>query len=272
VKLGITLPSFREDPETALEVAGVAERAGVDGVFAFDHLFREARDGTRRPALECHTLLGAVAAETRRIAFGPFVARATLRPPATLAAALDTLDRIGGGRLIATIGSGDAQSRGENESFGLPFGSVEERLVSLGATVGATRGRGYPVWVGGDSYAVRLLAASDADGWNRWGAAAGRFAREAQAVREHVERAPREFTVSWGGQIVLGATEAEADAKRARLEPAPSVLAGGPERVAEAIRAYGDAGAEWAIVGPVDSSDPDNAAVLGERVKPLLRP
>jgi alkanesulfonate monooxygenase SsuD/methylene tetrahydromethanopterin reductase-like flavin-dependent oxidoreductase (luciferase family) len=71
---------------------------------------------------------------------------------------------------------------------------------------------------------------------------------------------------------VLGATEAEAEAKRARLDPGPSVLVGGPERVAEAIRSYGDAGAEWVIVGPVDSSDPENAVVLGERVKPLLRP
>jgi len=36
------------------------------------------------------------------------------------------------------------------------------------------------------------------------------------------------------------------------------------------LRAYGAAGAEWVIAGPVDSSDPDNATALGEVVKPLL--
>ena len=46
---------------------------------------------------------------------------------------------------------------------------------------------------------------------------------------------------------------------------------GGPERVADAFRRYVDAGAEWVLAGPVDSSDPDNARILGEAVLPLLR-
>ena len=45
---------------------------------------------------------------------------------------------------------------------------------------------------------------------------------------------------------------------------------GGPDHVAEVLRAYGAAGAGWVIVAPVDSSDPDNAGVLGELLKPLL--
>ena len=122
-KLGITLPSFRDRAEPALEVAAAAEAAGLDGVFAYDHLFRIAADGTRRPALELFALLGAVAAETQRIALGSLVARATLRPPATLAHGFDTVARIAGpDRVLATIGAGDGQSKDENESFGLDFG------------------------------------------------------------------------------------------------------------------------------------------------------
>jgi len=270
VKLGLTLPSFRDQPEPAIEIAVTAERVGVDGVFAFDHVFREAKDGTRRPALECTTLLGAIAAETDQVAFGPLVARATMRPPATLAAALDTLERIAPGRLIATLGAGDSASEPENASFGLPWGSEEARLQALEHTLAATRGRGYPTWVGGNSYALRLLAASDADGWNRWGAPVGRFTREASAVRAQLPAARDAFTLSWGGLFVLGTDEHSAELKRVRLDPAPGVLVGGPERVAEALAAYGAAGAEWAMVGPVDSSDPENAAILGERVAPLL--
>jgi len=267
MKLGVSLPNFRDDPEPALAVARAAEAAGLDGVFGFDHLFRRARDGALRPALEGMTLLGAVAGETTRIAFGPLVARASLRPAATLAAALDTLARLAPGRLVATIGAGDSQSREENETFGLPFGSLGERVAALAAAVDTAIDRGYPVWVGGASASVGAVAAR-ADGWNRWGPTLERFEQEVRAVREMSTRDP--FTVSWAGQIVLGANDRDATAKAQRLGSDPGATVGGPERVAEVLRAYGAAGAEWLIVGPVDSSDPDNATALGELVKPLL--
>jgi alkanesulfonate monooxygenase SsuD/methylene tetrahydromethanopterin reductase-like flavin-dependent oxidoreductase (luciferase family) len=270
VKLGITLPSFRDDPELAIAVARAAETSGLDGVFAFDHLFRDQADGTRRPALECTTLLGAVAAETERVRFGPLAARASLRPPATLAAALDTLHRIGGDRLVVTLGAGDSQSEAENAAFGVDLLTEEARVERLDHALAATRGRGYPVWVGGNAYSVRVLAAARADGWNRWGGGAERFAREADTVRSQLEVARSVFTLSWGGLVVLGEDERAAEAKAKRLDPAPGVLLGGPQRVAEALRRFADAGAEWLIAGPIDSSDPGNAALLGERVRPLL--
>jgi alkanesulfonate monooxygenase SsuD/methylene tetrahydromethanopterin reductase-like flavin-dependent oxidoreductase (luciferase family) len=267
VKLGLTLPNFRDDPEPALAVACAAEEAGLDGVFGFDHLFRRSRHGDLRPALEGLTLLGAVAAETRRIAFGPLVARASLRPAATLAGALDTLARIGPGRLVAAIGAGDSQSRAENETFGLPAGTLGTRVATLERAVEATIDRGYPVWVGGTSTSVGAVAAR-ADGWNRWGPTLERYEHEVKAVREMHTREP--FTVSWGGLFVLGASERDARAKAERLGNPPETTVGDPERVAEVLRAYSAAGADWTIIGPVDSANPDNAAVLGELVKPLL--
>jgi alkanesulfonate monooxygenase SsuD/methylene tetrahydromethanopterin reductase-like flavin-dependent oxidoreductase (luciferase family) len=267
MKLGVTLPNFRDEPEPALAVALAAEAAGLDGVFGFDHLFRRARDGAVRPALEGLTLLGAVAAETTRIALGPLVARASLRPAATLAAGLDTLARIAPGRVIATIGAGDSQSREENETFGLSFGTLGERVATLAEAVDTTIDRGYPVWVGGASASIGAVAAR-ADGWNRWGPTLERFESEVSAVRDMRTRDP--FTVSWAGQVVLAADDRDADAKAQRLGGDPGATVGGPERVAEVLRAYGAAGAEWVIAGPVDSSDPDNATVLGELVKPLL--
>ncbi len=268
MKLGLSLPNFRDDPEPMLAVARAADAAGLDGVFGFDHLFRRSATGELRPALEGLTMLGAVAAETSRIALGPLVARATLRPAATLATALGTLHRVSHGRLIATIGAGDEESREEMESFGLGFGDVDDRLRALTAAVDRSRGHGFPVWVGGTIGAVRDLAARRADGWNRWGGSVERFAQQSARVREVAGARP--FTVSWGGLVIVAESEAAADKKRTQLTPGPGVLVGGPERVAEALRAYGGAGAEWVIVGPIDSSDPDNASVLGERVQPLL--
>jgi alkanesulfonate monooxygenase SsuD/methylene tetrahydromethanopterin reductase-like flavin-dependent oxidoreductase (luciferase family) len=52
---------------------------------------------------------------------------------------------------------------------------------------------------------------------------------------------------------------------------ADGVVAGGPERVAARLRAYADLGAEWAILGPLDAPDPENATILGELVAPLVR-
>ena len=40
LRVGLTLPSFREEIDPLLEVAVAAERAGLDAVFAYDHLFR----------------------------------------------------------------------------------------------------------------------------------------------------------------------------------------------------------------------------------------
>jgi alkanesulfonate monooxygenase SsuD/methylene tetrahydromethanopterin reductase-like flavin-dependent oxidoreductase (luciferase family) len=268
MKLGLTLPNFRDDPEPALAVARAAEAAGLDGVFGFDHLFRRRADGALRPALEGMTLLGAVAAETSRIAFGPLVVRASLRPPATLAATLDTLARIGAGRLIATIGAGDSQSREENGTFGLPAGTLETRVQRLEDAIDASVDRGYPVWVGGASSGVGMVAAARSDGWNRWGPPLARFEREARAVRTAHRRDP--FTMSWAGLFVVDRTERAARAKSQRLPASAETTVGGPEQVAEVLRAYGNAGAEWLILGPVDSADPDNASVLGELVKPLL--
>ena len=40
--------------------------------------------------------------------------------------------------------------------------------------------------------------------------------------------------------------------------------------MAASLRDFAAAGAEWVIVGPIDSSEPANAVILGEQVTPLL--
>jgi len=269
VKLGLTLPSFVPDPSVALAVAHAAESAGVDGVFVYDHLFRSARDGHRRPALEAVALLGAVCAATEHITVGTLVARASMRPPASLHAAFATAARLAPGRVVAGIGAGDSQSRAEQDAFGLSVGSVDDRLDRLRAAVLAARGHGYPVWVGGNIARVRAVAAELADGWNQWGGTAAQFAARARTL--HGQAGPG-FACTWGGLVVLGVDDDEAARKAPRLRPDQPAITGGPARVAAALGEYAAAGADWVVVGPVDATNPANAALLGEQVRPRLAP
>jgi alkanesulfonate monooxygenase SsuD/methylene tetrahydromethanopterin reductase-like flavin-dependent oxidoreductase (luciferase family) len=86
-------------------------------------------------------------------------------------------------------------------------------------------------------------------------------------VRAEVANAGRDpdaFTYTWGGLAVVGETRDEAAAKRDRLGgDRPDVVWGDPSQVAEVIAAYAAAGADWVILGPIDSANPSNAAVLG---------
>ncbi len=267
MKLGLTLPSFVDDPEIPLAVARAAEDAGLDGVFVYDHLFRDGRE-SRRPAIEAVSLLGAVAAETSRVAIGALVFRAWLRPAETLAASIETVARIAPGRVVTAIGSGDSQSREENESFGLGFRTVAERVGALQDAVRASRARGATVWVGGRHRAVREVAARDADGWNGWGGDAADFGALAADTRGMADRA--DFECTWGGLVVVDEDDHRAAEKALRLQPSAGTIVGGPEGMARQLDEIGAAGASWAIVGPVDSQDPTNALVLGQQVKPLL--
>jgi alkanesulfonate monooxygenase SsuD/methylene tetrahydromethanopterin reductase-like flavin-dependent oxidoreductase (luciferase family) len=211
------------------------------------------------------------------------VARATLRPPAVLRASFDTLARIAPGRVIAGIGAGDDESIAEDAAFGVlpgdpaPAGSGTAdidpgayRLERLEAAVDTLAGRAYPVWVAGVSPAAVRLAAERAEGWNRWGGLPASFGAAAQRVRAEVANAGRDrdaFSYTWGGLALLGDTRDEAAAKRDRLGgDRPEVVCGDPPLVAEAIAAYAAAGADWVILGPIDSANPSNPALLGNAV------
>jgi alkanesulfonate monooxygenase SsuD/methylene tetrahydromethanopterin reductase-like flavin-dependent oxidoreductase (luciferase family) len=263
VRVGLTLPSFVDDPEIPIRVAKAAETAGLDGVFVFDHLWR-GDPPDRRPALECFALLGAVAAETTRIKVGTLVARATLRPAATLANCFLTAQRVSGGRLIAGIGSGDSHSRAENEAFGLEFGTMTDRIMALHDAVRAAGAGDYPVWVGGRAAQVREVAAV-ADGWNGWGGTPEQLSADIALVRDVAPDA----TITWGGLVLTGHDDATARAKAEKRSVADDVLVGGPAQLATRLGELAERGAEWLILGPIDSSNIENAATLGE-VRSLL--
>ena len=269
VSVGLTLPFFREETERLIEVAIAAELVGLDAVFAYDHLFRYAGDGSVRSALEFSAVLGALCAETTSISIASLVARATLRPPAVLAGIFKTARRIAGERIIAGIGAGDEQSRDEMENFGYTFGDISSRVEALEAATAALVDTGIPVWVAGDPKYVGA-AVMMADGWNRWGVSLDRFGREASQLNaERKNRGGSPLLISWGGVCVLGATDEEALEKAERLGATDVSLVGGPERVAKMLMGFVNAGASWIALGPIDSADSSNA-VHAKAIRDLL--
>ncbi len=232
-----------------------AEAAGLDGVFVFDHLWPMGQ--RMRPALHGTTLLGALAVETERVVLGTLVARVGLVPDAVLVHSLVTLHRMTGGRLIAALGTGDSLNREENEAYGVPFAPVADRVASVVDCCRRLRAAGVRTWIGGRSPAVRM-AAANADGWNGWGIDAATWADEAAGV-------PHGGEMTWGGQVLVGRTRAEADAKLKTHGPRPGLVAGTVEDLKAHFDALAAAGASWAVCAPLDvGTDPDAMEMLSE--------
>jgi len=196
VKVGVTLPQFRDEADTALSAARRAEALGIDGVFVFDHLWPMGHPG--RPALSSGPLLGALAASTTTIHLGTLVARIGLLPDEVLLDVLCGLDALSGGRLVAGIGTGDRLSREENEAYGIPYERARIRRDRLESVATAVAGTGVPVWVGGGRPEMVSVARAAGAAVNVWQVGVDRVA---PLVAQGVE-------VTWGGPV--GDTLAEA--------------------------------------------------------------
>jgi alkanesulfonate monooxygenase SsuD/methylene tetrahydromethanopterin reductase-like flavin-dependent oxidoreductase (luciferase family) len=232
VNVGICLPVFGHEAETALDTARRAEDAGLDGVFCFDHLFPMGQP--ERPALSAHPLLAAVAAETRQIAVATFVSRVGVVPDAVLVHGLETLHRMVGDRLIAGLGAGDRASLPEHEIFGIPMHPVEQRLASLARVCDRLQASGMRVWLGGTSPSIHRMAMEKRVAINAWDLDPSAF--------------PDDVEVTWGGP----------PPKRASL--------------ADRLRAIAEGGATWAVVAPPPSADwPAVVDELGRLRKDLAR-
>jgi len=188
---------------------------------------------------------------------GPLVARVGLVPDAVLVHTLVSLHRMLGDRLIAALGTGDSMNRDENEAYGVAFRPAAERLASLRACCRQLRAAGVTTWVGGRSARIRE-AAAEADGWNSWGSDVATFAAEAATVAPGT-------ALTWAGQILIGRTGAEADAKLSAHGPRPGLVSGTVDDLIRHFEALARAGASWAICAPLDvGTDPSAVEMLSE--------
>jgi probable F420-dependent oxidoreductase len=192
-KVGVQLPEverFVPWPEY-LDMARRAEEAGYDSIWVGDHLIYDLPDGTTRGPYEAWTTLAAIAAVTKRVEIGPFVASTSFHAPAMLAKQAATVDAISQGRLIVGLGAG--WNRREYDAFGFPYDRRVSRfeealaiiapLLRTGRTTfhgqfydvdecaldpGPVRDGGPPIMVGSNAPRMLSIALPVVDSWNVW--------------------------------------------------------------------------------------------------------
>lgn len=117
MKCGIYVPNFGAygDPHNLLELALIAESAGWDGVFLWDHILLHRHSAI--PMVDAWVALSAIAARTSRILLGPLVTPLARRRPWKVAREIISLDALSRGRALLGIGLG-APADAEFECFG----------------------------------------------------------------------------------------------------------------------------------------------------------
>lgn len=253
MKIGLAVSTFADDAETCVSLAVNADRAGIEGVFVYDHLIGFTESGAPRASIEAIALLGVLAIETRHTRIGALVLRSGIRPAVLAANSLSTINRISGGRLLVGIGTGDGQSAIEDAMFGIARGDHPNRMRELEAAVQSVRTRGIETWVGGRSASAQEIAARCADGLNLWGVSTETFVETSKRVSGLRSVSPADrtceepFSLSWAGLVDMGSRPTEPLA----VGHNDVRLSGTPIQVAGDLRAYADAGASWAILAPL---------------------
>lgn len=110
-----------------ISLAQTAESLGYTALYLGDHLMlaQAGEHAAHEPNLDAMTSAAALFAATRNLRVGHLVLNNLFRHPFITAQALTTLDQIGGGRLIAGIGTGWTEQ--EFRMSGIPFPDMKAR-------------------------------------------------------------------------------------------------------------------------------------------------
>jgi alkanesulfonate monooxygenase SsuD/methylene tetrahydromethanopterin reductase-like flavin-dependent oxidoreductase (luciferase family) len=291
MRVGLALPQYEVDRDPAagsiLEAStGIARRAealGLDGVWASDHPFALAPDGTVSGALEPLVLLAALARETSRIQLGTLVLAATMRSPGLVA---HSARGLAPGRLVVGVGTGWYEP--EHRAYGIALPGYGERITRVEATIDALRGLASDrpsILLGGTGRRLIELAARHADVWNvSWDAPPEGFTLLSRRLDEACERAGREppsIRRSVGLTVLVGANERDIDASVEQLRGraaflsavdrdalAGRIVTGTPQLCAERIASYQ---ADEVVVALLLRDDLEMLELFATEVVPVVR-
>jgi probable F420-dependent oxidoreductase len=299
LKVGVQLPEVERECRWSeiLDMARAIEDLGYDSLWLGEHLLYRWQDRPPRGPWEAWAMLAALAAATKRVELGPFVACTAFHNPAILAKRADTIDEISGGRFILGLGAG--WNEAEFRAFGVPFDHridrfeeaftiirtlLREGAVDFEGTYYSARDcellprgprpGGPPLMIGSTGQRMLRIAAPFVDSWNAWfadtenapaGVAALSANVDAACVEVGRDPADIERTVAVFVQLPGGTGRTMGDATVAQ---AVRPLSGAAEEMAEELRAYARAGIGHVqlVLDPISRDSIERFA----RVLPLL--
>lgn len=279
--------SVPPDLASAKRVVAALDAGGFDAMWAGDHVAFAA------PIMDPLIQLAQAAALSERMLVGVGVLLLPLRHPAPVAKQAATLDRLSGGRFIFGVGVG-GEFPAEFAACGVPVEERGARLTE-GITVmrklwsgEAVRhdGRffsfpevrmqpppltpgGPPIWCGGRSDAALRRAGRMADGWISYAVTADMFRAGLAKIAAAAEGRKRALSSFGTGHLLFVRLDRDADTALAVAtkmlsarygmdftKPAKRYCARGTgEQVAEAIRAFYDAGCRHVVTDLLVTKD-----------------
>ena len=309
-RFGLQIPSFtyqgvsdRDLFERVADIAQTAEESGFDSVWVMDHFYQIEVVGPRTdPMLEAYTLLGAIAARTRKISLGAMVTGVTYRNPALLAKQVTTLDIVSAGRAI--LGIGAAWNEDEHTGYGFDYPPIRERLDRLEEALQTCRAmfleeapsftgphyrikdalnlprpvrpQGIPILVGGGGERRTLaLVAKYADACNVFGDLAT-VRHKLDVLDRHcaeIGRDPATITKTRLGGLVIADTAEQAEQRGREMAQARGmdeeryrgyVVAGDPDAVSEQVGAFLEAGLDGLVFNMHDAQHLEPVRLAGE--------
>jgi F420-dependent oxidoreductase-like protein len=284
-------------------LAEAAETLGLAGLYRSDHFTNP--EGPYKNALEMWISFAYLAAETRRIEFGPMVSPVSFRNPVVSAWSAAAVDDLSGGRFHMGLGAG-WQER-EHRNFGFELLQLNDRFVRFEEGVHVVklllqsdepvafagqffqledalllprpaRLGGPPIVIGGNGEKRTMpLAAKYADEWNAVFVTPERF-RELSAhldsLLEKEDRTPTSMRRTLMHRITVGATDADVKRKTDGVDvegmTSRGALIGTPNEVAEKLLAFDAAGVQRIMGQMQDMTDLDGVELLATRVLPQL--
>jgi F420-dependent oxidoreductase-like protein len=286
------------------------DRAGVDWISVWDHLYEAPPAGGTLAHYEALATLGALCVETTQARLGCLVFYIGYRNPGLLAKAAVTLDHLSGGRFELGLGAGWHEQ--EAAAFGYDFPPLRTRFEMLEEGIQLIRslltqerttfdgtyyraqdasclpapvnGRRLPIWIGGvGPRRTPALAAKYADGWNAAYIGPedyGRLNATIDGACEAIGRDPATLDRTVNLMFMLSADTASAAAAERRFDEQwgdmaarvrNGALMGTPDRAAEIIAKYVEAGARGVNIALRAPWDEDALSTYLDDVIPALR-
>ena len=267
MKFGLLLPNFGAiaSADTIAEGARLAEECGFDSVWTTDHVLMPAdMPDPYGILIESLIALTIAATATSKVQLGTSIIVMPQREPVLLSKQLAAIDVASGGRLILGAGVGWLEQEfnylgADYDNRGARFDEWLALMRALWNGEGAFRGESKsiedalfaplpsrrdktPVWIGGNSPLAIRRAASNAAGWHPVGMTPAELAAGLADLRSQSNGRP--VTVSLRTNIEL-----LADGEAAKGYGAPGhVPRGTADQVVAELRAYQEAGLEYAVV------------------------